>query len=176
MDFIQSASGGMVMALGWLFAYLAVLLWARQPHHRDRWLVVVAATGMGAIVFLVNQIAHAIGWWDWWGYALPLIVQASLLWLGPAVFFSFILTGYRWLVAHSQRPLLIYGLIMLILLVPLTVLGDLYSIERSKLSFGGGYTIWQDVLVGQAFAWLPIFLYRAIQRWYQVPSSKHQAG
>ena len=110
------------------------------------------------------------------GYALPLIAQAGLLLLGPSVFFAFILTGYRWLVAHSQRPSLIYGLIMIIVLVPLTVLGDLYSIERRKLSFGGGYTIWQDVLVGQAFAWLPIFLYRAIHRWYQASLSKHRAG
>jgi small-conductance mechanosensitive channel len=176
MDFIQSASGGMVMAVGWLFAYLGVLLWARQPHHRDRWLVVTAATAMGVIVFMVNQIARAVGWWDWWGYALPLIVQAGLLLLGPSVFFIFILTGYRWLVAHSQRPLLNYGLIMIIVLVPLTVIGDLYSIERRKLSFGGGYTIWQDVLVGQAFVWLPIFLYRAIHRWYQASLSKHRAG
>lgn len=75
---------------------------------------------------------------------------------------------------HSQRPLLIYGLIMIIVLVPLTVLGDLYSIQRGKLSFGGGYTIWQDVLVGQAFVWLPIFLYRAMDRWYQASLSKHK--
>ena len=171
MDFIQSASGGMVMAIGWLFAYLGVLLWARQPHHRDRWLVVTAATGMGVIVFVVNQIARAVGWWGWWGYALPLMVQAGLLLLGPSVFFIFILTGYRWLVAHSQRPSLWYGLTGIVVLVPLTVLGDLYSLERGKLSFGGGYAIWQDVLVGQAFFWLPVLLYRVIQRWYEKASS-----
>ena len=176
MDFIQSASGGMMMALGWLFAYLVVLLWARQPHHSDRWLVLAVATGMGVIVFIVNQIARAVGWWDWWGYALPLTVQAGLLLLGTSVFFTFILTGYRWLVAHSHCPLLIYGLIMIIIIVPLTVLGDLYSIERRKLSFGGGYTIWQDVLVGQAFAWLPIYMYQAIHNWYQASLSKHRAG
>ena len=140
-----------MLAAVWLFAYLGLLLWAYQPLHRDRWPVLAAATCMGVIVFLVNRIAYTVGWWGWWGYALPLMVQVGILLLGPAVFFAILLTGYRWLVAHSQRPLLIYGLIMIIVLVPPTVLGDLYSIERGKLSFGGGYTIWQDVLVGQVF-------------------------
>ena len=164
------------MAVGWLFAYLGVLLWARQPRHRDRWLVVTAATLMGVIVFVVNQIARAVGWWGWWVYALPLIAQAGLLLLGPSVFFIFILAGYRWLVAHSEHPLLVYGLIMLIVLVPLTVLADWYSLERRTLTFGGGYTIWQDVLVGQAFVWLPVIFYRALHRWYQTSLSKQKAG
>jgi len=171
MDFVQSAPGGMLMAVGWLFAYLGVLLWARHPQHPDRWLVVLAATAMGGIVFVVNLIARAVGWWGWWGYALPLLVQVGLLLLGPSVFFIFILAGYRWLVAHSQRPLLWYGLTGIAVLVPLTVLGDWYSLKRGKLSFGGGYTIWQDVLVGQAFIWLPVLLYRVIQRWHQKASS-----
>lgn len=170
MDFIQSVSGGMVMAMGGLFAYLGVLLWARQPHHRDRWLVVTAATGTAVMVVLVNVIARAFGWWDWWGYALPLSVQAGLLLLLPSILFTFILMGYRWLVAHSQRPLLWYGLTLIVVLVPLTVLGDLYNIERGKLSLGGGYTIWQDVLLGQALGWFPVLLYRVIQRWYQQTS------
>jgi hypothetical protein len=65
---------------------------------------------------------------------------------------------------------------MIIVLVPLTVVGDLYSIERRTLSFGGGYTIWQDVLVGQAAVWLPILLYRAIHRWDQASRLKHKMG
>jgi hypothetical protein len=176
MNFVQSASGGIIMAIGWLLAYLVVLYWARRPHHRDRWLVVIAATAMGAIVFLVNLIARAVGWWGWWGYTLPLMVQAGLLLLGPSVFFVFILTGYRWLVAHNQRPLLWYGLIGIAVLVPFTVLADLYSIERGKLSFGKGYTLWQDVIVGQIFIWIPVLLYRRIQRWYQMSLSKRGAG
>ena len=170
MEFVQSPSGGSVMAVGCLLAYLAVLLWARQPSHRDRWLVITAATVMGLAVFLVNQIARALGWWGWWGYALPLPVQAALLGLGPAIFFVLLLSGYRWLIAHSRRPFLNYGLIMFIVLVPLTVLADLYGLERQKLAFGGGYTIWHDVLVGQAFAWLPVLLYHAIHRATVKPS------
>jgi hypothetical protein len=131
---------------------------------------------MGAIVFLVNLIARAVGWWDWWGYTLPLMVQAGLLLLGPSVFFVFILTGYRWLVAHNQRPLLWYGLIGIAVLIPFTVLADSYSIERGKLSFGKGYTLWQDVIVGQIFIWIPVLLYRRIQRWYQMSRSKRGAG
>jgi hypothetical protein len=175
MDFVQSASGGAITAIGWLVAYLVVLLWAQRPHHRDRWLVVIAATAVGAIFFLTNLSARAVGWWDWWGYSLPLMGQVGLLLLGPSVFFVFVLAGYRWLIDHSQRPLLWFGLIGIAVLVPLTVLGDLYSIERGKLSFGGGYTLWQDILVGQAFIWLPVLLYRLIQRWYRGSLSKSRA-
>ena len=176
MDFIQSSYGGVVMAVAWSLAYIGALLWARQPNRRDRWLVVAAATCMGVIVFIVNQIAHAVGWWGWWGYALPLIAQAGLLLLGTSVFFTSLLEGYRWLVSHSQHPLRTYGLIMIVILVPLTVLGDLYGLQRGKLSFGGGYTLWQDMLIGQVFAWLPILLYRGIAHRYQTSLSTHKGS
>ena len=99
-------------------------------------------------------------------YELPLVIQAGLLLILPSIFFIFILIGYRWLVTHSQHPLLWYGLIGVSILVPLTVLADRYSIKQGKLAFGGGYVLWQDVLVGQAFFWLPILLYRFVQRSY----------
>ena len=164
MDFIQSTSGGIVMAIGGLFAYLMMLLWARQPNKSHRLPILITATGMGVIVFLANQFARAFGLWDWWGYALPLVVQAGLLFILPSIFFTFIVMGYHWLAAHSQHPYLWYGLIGVIVLVPLTVFGDLYNLARGKLAFSRGYTLWQDILLGQAFFWLPVFLYQFVQR------------
>lgn len=166
MDFVQSASGGLVIAIAGYSSYLGLLLWTRRPHHRDRRLAVAAATGTAILVFLANVMARALGWWDSWVYALPLTVQVGILLMGVSIFLTFLLGGYRWLVAHSQRPLLWYGLILVVVFAPLTVFGDWYNIERGKMSFGGGYTIWQDVLLGQAFFWLPVLFYRLLLRWY----------
>ncbi|MBI3537623.1 MAG: hypothetical protein HY070_08720 [Chloroflexi bacterium] len=163
MDFIQSESGGIAMALVALALYAGILFWASRRQDKHRWSVVAAATSSGIVVLSINAIARAIGWWDWWGYQLHLLIQIALLLVGTSIIFTLSLTGYRWLETHSRNPLRIYGVISIAVLGPLTVIGDWYNIERGKLAFGGGYTIWQDVLVGQALFWLPVVLYRAIR-------------
>jgi len=123
-----------------------------------------AAIVTAAVVFSVNMLARANGIWQWYGYQLPLAVQFGMLFALPAVLYTAVLAGYRRLAARSRRPLLAYGCIGLLLLIPVTIAGDLYTMNRGTLSFGKGYTLFHDLLVGQALFWLPVVLYIHFRR------------
>jgi hypothetical protein len=159
MDFVQSPTGGTVIAFTGFAAYLSLVLWARRGLSAGRGPVLLAASFTAAIVAAANVLAYALGLWQWWGYELPLIVQAGMLFCAPATLFALLISGYQWLGGHTRRPLLVYGLVAALVLIPLTVAGDLHNLARGKLAFGGGYAIWMDVLLGQAFLWLPVLLY-----------------
>lgn len=165
MDFFQGVTGGLMLALAGTGAYVGLVAWARRPDHPDRWPVLIAATGTGLVVAGANVLAPAIGWWGGhWSYALPLPLRVSfwVLWITPIM--SLLLGGYRWLVARARRPRLVYGLLWLVVLAPVTVFMDTWALGAGHLSFGGGYAIWHDVLVGQAFGWIPVLLYEAAAR------------
>ena len=59
---------------------------------------------------------------------------------------------------------MIYGLASLIVLVPVTVAGDVYGLSSGGLAFGGGYTIGHDVVLAQVLIWTPVGLYEALRR------------
>lgn len=161
----QNTTGGALIALAGMLAYAAFLAWAGSPAPADRRPVALAATGAGLVVAAVNVIAAALGWWgDYWVYALPLPLQAGILLLWPAVGFALVLAGYRWLARHRRRPLMAYGIVLLVVLVPLTVVGDLWALGSGMLAFGSGYQIYHDVPLGLAFFGLPVLLYEAIRR------------
>jgi hypothetical protein len=165
VDFFQTAAGGVVLALVGVAVYALVVVWAQRPGHADRWAALVAATGMGLVVSAANLGAQALGWWGGhWSYALPVPLQVSfwLLWITPLGLL--LLGGYRWLLAHAWRPRFIYGLLGLVLLAPFTIVVDTWALNTGRLAMGGGYAIWHDVLVGQAFFWLPVLLYEAARR------------
>ena len=171
MDFFRSTAGGVVLALVGTAVYGLLVVWAHRPGHADRWAALVAATGMGLVVATANLGAQAIGWWGGhWSYALPVPLQVSfwLLWITPPA--TLLLGGYRWLLAHAGRPRGVYGLLGLLVLAPFIVVVDTWALNTGRLSMGGGYAIWHDVLVGQLFFWLPVLFYEAARRqWRATP-------
>ena len=164
MGLLQNPLGGLIIAvIG--FSLLAVtLIWGMSPSHRDRRAHLFSALVSGGVVFALNMVARGTGVWRWYGYQLPLFVQLGMLFSLPAVLFVAVLAGYRRLAARRQRPFLAYAMIGLLLLVPVTIGGDLLSMSRGTLSFGKGYTIWHDVIVGQVLFWLPVLLYTRFRR------------
>jgi len=159
MGLVASPLGGLLLAVGGFILLGIALTWGLSPTHKHRRPQLFAALATAAVIFLLNMIARASGIWQWYGYQLPLVVQLGMLFALPAVLFIGVLAGFRKLVTRSRRPLLVYGLTAACVLVPVTVAGDLYSVSRGTLSFGRGYTLLDDILVGQALIWLPVLLY-----------------
>jgi hypothetical protein len=52
----------------------------------------------------------------------------------------------------------------LVVFAPFMVVIDTWALNAGRLSMGGGYAIWHDVLVGQAFFWLPVLFYETARR------------
>ena len=147
------------------------MAWVRRPGHADRLPLLAAATGMGCVIAGANVLASAIGWWGGhWSYALPIPLQVSfwVLWITPPM--TLVLAGYRWLVAHTRWPHLVYVLIVLGVLAPFTVIADTWALDTGRLSMGGGYAIWHDVLVGQALLWLAVVFYEVARRLWHIPA------
>jgi hypothetical protein len=143
----------------------ALVTWVRRPGHADRWPILVAATGVGLVVAAANVLAQALGWWGGhWSYTLPAPLRVSfwMLWITPVM--TLLLAGYLWLLRHVRRPRLTYGLLGLMVFAPFVVFMDTWALSTGRLALGGGYTIWHDVLVGQAFFGLPVLLYEVARR------------
>jgi len=161
---VESPLGGLVLALAGFILLAITVAWALSPARRTRRPQLLAALASAAVVFLLNMLAKAVGIWEWYGYHLPMMQQLGMLFALPSVLFTLVLGGYRQLELRTRRPLLVYALIAAIILVPVTVGGDLYTMNRGNLAFGRGYTIFADVLVGQALVWLPVVLYLLFRR------------
>lgn len=173
MDFFQSVAGGVVLTLAGVVVYGALLAWARRPGHADRLPALVAATGMGLVVAAANLGAQALGWWGGhWSYALPAPLQVSfwVLWITPVM--TLLLAGYRWLLRHVRRPRLVFALLGLVVFAPFIVVIDTWALSTGRLAMGAGYTIWHDVLVGEAFLWLPVLFYEVARRQVHAPAGK----
>lgn len=164
MGMLQSPLGGLIIAAAGFTLLALILVWGLSPGHKDRRAHLFAALVSGGVVFALNMVARASGVWQWYGYQLPLAVQLGMLFALPAALFAAVLAGYRRLAARPRRPTLAYALIGLLLLVPVTVGGDLLSMSRGTLAFGRGYTIWHDIIVGQVLFWLPVLLYSLFRR------------
>ena len=173
MDFFQSIPGGVVLTLAGLVVYGALLAWVRRAGHADRLPALMAATGMGLVVAAANLLAQALGWWGGhWSYALPIPLQVSfwVLWITPVM--TVLLAGYRWLLRHVRRPRLVYALLGLAVFAPFIVVIDTWALSTGRLSMGAGYTIWHDVLVGQAFFWLPVLFFEVARRQAHAPAGE----
>lgn len=164
MGLIASPLGGLVLAIAGFVLLAISMIWGLSSAHSDRRPHLSAALTTAAVVFGLNMLARASGVWQWYGYGLPLVQQFGMLFAVPTVLFTLILAGYRWLGARTRRPGLMYGLIAGLLLIPVTVAGDLYTMRRGTLSFGKGYTIFHDIILGQALVWLPVILYVSYRR------------
>ena len=163
---------GIVVVVG-LATIAALVLWARQPGHRDRVAFVATITALGMLVFIANLFAPSIGWWGGTYFQAPLFILAWITAVGAMGLLALLLRGYLWLAKRSPKlALLMYALIMLILLPASTILGDLLGARSGLITFGEGYTVWYDVLVGEAFFWSPLIFYIVFRRLLGVPQVK----
>jgi hypothetical protein len=54
------------------------------------------------------------------------------------------------------------------------VVADTWALATGRLSMGGGYVIWHDVLVGQALLWLALVFYELARRRWHLPADPSQ--
>jgi len=170
---LQNPLADVLVVLLALATCAALLLWAWQPGHRDRRAYVLAIIGAALLVVSANVAAPAIGWWG--GTYLekaPLLILALLTGMGVMGGFALLLMGYLWLAHRSPKlALLVSGLILLVLFPPAVILGDQFALRSGVLAFGGGYTIWHDLLVGEGFFLALILLYEILRRHLGVPQA-----
>jgi hypothetical protein len=164
LQFYQSTLGSAMMAAVPLLACAALVTWAQRRDRAERWTILAAAVCAAMVGVLFHPLAVALGWWGGAVFKVSPLTLAAIILLWPTVLFALCLMGYRWLKVHQTYPRLLYGLALLVIFVPLTVVADLYALSRGWLTFGGGYTTAWDVLYVQAVFWLPVLFYEAIRR------------
>jgi len=159
-----------LLALGTI---TSLVIWARLHGDLDRFAFVAAVTSVGGLAVMVNVLFPVLGWWGGPVFAGPLLPLALLTGVRAMFQLSLVLLLYRWLASRRQwLALLIYSLILLAL-IPGTIRGDQHFLHSGVLTFGNGYTIWYDVLLGEVFFLLPVILYESCRCWL---SNAHHAG
>jgi hypothetical protein len=98
----------------------------------------------------------------------PLLPLALLTGLKATVYLGLVLLLYRWLAARRLWLARSIYLLLLIALIPATIFGDKMVLRSGVLTFGGGYTIWQDLLVGAVLFALPLISYEFYCRQWHV--------
>lgn len=155
---LSNPLGSAIIVLVGLLIFGATLHWAWRPGWAERRVVLLAALLTGLTLFVINLVAIGAGWWAGaWQGVFPLSLLAICVLLGTGGWLLW-LQGYRWLATHVRHPLLTYTGIAL-LFMPIVLVADSLQIQRGQFTFGSGYTIWIDVLLGQAVLWLPVLLY-----------------
>ncbi|MCI0396624.1 MAG: hypothetical protein L0332_00630 [Chloroflexi bacterium] len=145
----------------------ATIWWAWRGDHPQRQVILLTAIGSAALLVLVNVFARAMGWWV--GPALaprPFTVLMLLTALGGVPGWTLWLLGYRWLARRMPRPLLAYGLVVLVF-IPIVVVVDRWQMARNEFQMAAGYQLWHDVLLGQVVMVAPVVGYEIIQRYHQ---------
>ncbi len=152
-----------VMTLA-LVTAVSLTWWSRRRDRPDRRTFVAAIGSAGVLAVIINLIAPAAGWWGGRVFDAPRLPLALLTGLRVISILGLLLLLYRWLAARRQwLALLAYGVI-LVALVPATIAGDPILLRSGALTFGGGYTIWHDLLLGELFFVLPPALYTLLRR------------
>ena len=169
IQFLSSPSGSvMVVAVSFLIFGLTAV-WATRAGHADRRPAFLSAFVCGFVVAGMDIVAILAGWWPGSWTSVPVVTIVALCVLAGTGGFALWLGVYRVLERRARHPLRVYGLIVL-LFIPVVLIADPLQIQRGWFEFGGGYTIWMDVLLGQAVMWLPVMLYVWLRkRMLQVP-------
>lgn len=162
LQFVRSPNGRMVVVALSLAAFAIIVLWARRGARHERWPAFVAASLMTVLVAVVYGIAVAAGWWSGAYFRTPALVQAATLLPVSVVVWTAWLAGYGWLTGRTRRPLLIYGIVALLLILAVGLA------DRAELSGGlvlvaeDGRT-WLNALVGLGMMFVPVLLFEGVR-------------
>lgn len=143
---------------------VSLALWARRPGYDERKAFVAAIASVGALTVVANVLAPALGWWGGPVFAAPLLPLALLTGLRAMFLLALLLLLYRWLAARRLWLARLIYLLILLALIPATLIGDKMILRSGVLTFGNGYKIWHDVLVGEVAFTLPLILYELFRR------------
>jgi len=160
--FVQNPLGSFaVLALAVVTAG-CLALWARKPGEPDRLPFVVAVLGSAALVTAAFVLGLLFGWWKGPIFDAPLLPLTLLAGLKASLLLTLYLVLYRWL---ARRRLWLARLIYLLLVIAQsfgTIRGDEMVIAQGAMAFGGGYTVWHDVVLATIFLLLPLFVYELL--------------
>jgi hypothetical protein len=144
--------------------------WARQPGHRERQAFVAAITSVGLLAVVLNVVAPAVGWWGGRAFEGPLFPLALLTGLRAIFLFALLLLLYRWLAVRRRWLAFLIYFLILIALIPGVMIGDPILLRSGVLTFGAGYTMWHDVVLGDVVFALPLIFYELFRRYLRVPT------
>lgn len=147
---------------------LSLALWARQRGHPERQAFVAAITTVGAMSVILNVVAPSVGWWGGRVFEGPLFPLALLTGLRAIFLFALLLLLHRWLAARRRWLALLIYFLILVALIPGVIVADPIFLRSGVLTFGAGYTIWLDLVLGEVFFALPLVLYEFFSRYWYV--------
>jgi hypothetical protein len=161
---LQNQIASAVVVLIGFGTVASMAVWAQQPSSADRRAFVVPIVSFGGLALVANVLAPTFGWWGGPVFAAPLLPLAVLTALRAMFLIGLLLLLYRWLAA--RRVWLARGVYVVILLalIPATIVGDQMILRSGVLTFGNGYTIWKDVLLGEFGFAFPVVLYELLRR------------
>lgn len=165
-QFVQNPLGSLAVLALALVTVGCLVLWATKPGEPDRLPFVAAILGPAALATVAFVLGLLLGWWGGSLFDAPLLPLALLAGLKVSLALAFYMVLYRWL---ARRRLWLARLIYLVLVIAQTfgtIRGDEMVIGQGTMTFGAGYTIWHDALLGTLFLLLPLFLYELL-RWRQ---------
>lgn len=163
--FLSSPAGVLVAVLGSLALMMLTLIWASRPGYADRWRTVGAASLTSLLIIAISMVAVRQGWWQGAFFnSVPILVQAAFDIPFSVAGYSLWLGIYRSLALRVRYGRWIYAFIVL-LFIPIVFIADSFSMQRGQFSFGSGYTVWTDALVGQTVLWSPAVFYEWLHRW-----------
>jgi hypothetical protein len=161
---VQEPMGSALVVLLAGVTVASLLAWGRESGHPDRRAGVAAITFGMIAVTIVNVIAPAAGLWGGPVFDGPLVPLALLTGLKSALYIGLALALFRWLARRSAVLAGAVCALILAALIPVTVLADEAVLRSGVLTFGAGYTVWHDVLLGEAFFALPILAFLVLRR------------
>lgn len=142
---------------------VTLALWALQGDH-ERGSMVTAILGVGVLIMFMQSLAPTIGWWTGPVFSVPVIMQGFIYGIMATGAVAGLLGLYR-LIARSRpgAALLLYGAVA-VALIPIIIFVDRYAIQIGLISFHKSYTIFTDVLYGEAIILLPLLIYELLRR------------
>lgn len=158
---------GMATVVGLSVAALVgAVTWVRRAQgeeRRDRQAVLASAVGGTALSLGFVELAKRRGWIEGPYVELPMAVQ--WLWTVPysiGVFTAWV-AGYRWLTEGSRHPWAIGGLVTAGL-VPATIVGEKWEIERGYFRLGNGWRIGYNAAAAAPLMLAPVAMYEGLKR------------
>ncbi len=160
---VYSAPGEIIVIGLSLVACAAMVAWAKQRAHEERWSAFIATAGFVVLLAAAYVLAVTLGWWQGDYFKTPLLAQlAVLVPLSVAGLLAWLM-GYGWLTSHTRRPLLIYTVVAL-LAVPAAAIADRANVGNGLFVVAEDGMLWVDALIGAVAVLTPILLFEGIRR------------